>query len=627
MGSAKDFIIENGILKKYIGPGGDAIIPEGVTEVGPYAFYPHEDGLALKYAEGRTKVKSVVIPDGVTKIGSHAFAFCKDLKKVTAPQSLEQVGARAFHRTPWLEKQVGFVTLNTVLIACDSTDSEIIVPEGITVIADETFMDRKDIVSVHLPGTLQRIGNHAFCRCTALKELNVPESVREIGMLAFAAAPWLEAQAGDFVIVNGILVSYKGNAAAVEIPNTVRVLAPYVFYHNVAMESAKIPESVTEIKESAFSSCENLKEIELPENITAIADNTFFYCGALKKVTFSENVKKIGVSAFYRCENLEQLPDMHTVETIGDEAFYGCKKLRDQKRRIIVNGILFGYDNPGSAIEIPDEVTHISPDAFQNTDLIFNDIEDVVKVTAPPAAFDDVWKLLKPKNKQAVAMDCFKNNMLHDAVIAYIKKNREKLAAEILGFDDAALTEVFLSLTKKPDIDTIEKYIEAASGKINALSYLLEYKKSRFSDAKIEARHEEKMEIDLGMRERTLKDWKEIFKLSVQDGCVRISGYKISEPIVEIPESMDGKPVTLIGNNAFKGNTEIEEVILPAGITAIGDNAFKGCTKLLKLRIPESAVKVSPLAFNGCKKLTIYAPAGSKAASAAKKAKVAFSAE
>ena len=29
MGSAKDFIIENGILKNYIGPGGDVIIPEG----------------------------------------------------------------------------------------------------------------------------------------------------------------------------------------------------------------------------------------------------------------------------------------------------------------------------------------------------------------------------------------------------------------------------------------------------------------------------------------------------------------------------------------------------------------------------------------------------------------------
>ena len=34
MGKTSDFIIENGVLKKYIGPGGDVVIPEGVTKLG-----------------------------------------------------------------------------------------------------------------------------------------------------------------------------------------------------------------------------------------------------------------------------------------------------------------------------------------------------------------------------------------------------------------------------------------------------------------------------------------------------------------------------------------------------------------------------------------------------------------
>ena len=38
MSNASDFIIENGVLTKYIGPGGDVIIPEGVTEIGFKAF-------------------------------------------------------------------------------------------------------------------------------------------------------------------------------------------------------------------------------------------------------------------------------------------------------------------------------------------------------------------------------------------------------------------------------------------------------------------------------------------------------------------------------------------------------------------------------------------------------------
>ena len=38
MGNASDFIIENGVLKKYVGPGGDVVIPEGVTKIEWTAF-------------------------------------------------------------------------------------------------------------------------------------------------------------------------------------------------------------------------------------------------------------------------------------------------------------------------------------------------------------------------------------------------------------------------------------------------------------------------------------------------------------------------------------------------------------------------------------------------------------
>ena len=47
MSNASDFIIENGVLKKYVGPGGDVVIPEGVTAIGELAF----DGF-LVVAEG-----------------------------------------------------------------------------------------------------------------------------------------------------------------------------------------------------------------------------------------------------------------------------------------------------------------------------------------------------------------------------------------------------------------------------------------------------------------------------------------------------------------------------------------------------------------------------------------------
>lgn len=50
----KDFEIEEGILKKYTGAGGDIVIPDGVAEIGERAF---------AYCNSLT---SITIPSGVT---------------------------------------------------------------------------------------------------------------------------------------------------------------------------------------------------------------------------------------------------------------------------------------------------------------------------------------------------------------------------------------------------------------------------------------------------------------------------------------------------------------------------------------------------------------------------------
>ena len=49
-----DFVIEDGVLTKYNGPGGDVVVPDGVTSISGIAF------------EGRTDIISVTIPASVT---------------------------------------------------------------------------------------------------------------------------------------------------------------------------------------------------------------------------------------------------------------------------------------------------------------------------------------------------------------------------------------------------------------------------------------------------------------------------------------------------------------------------------------------------------------------------------
>ena len=61
MGSASDFIIENGVVTKYIGPGGPVVTPAGIKSIADDAF------------QGCSSLESIALPDGVTYIGCRAF--------------------------------------------------------------------------------------------------------------------------------------------------------------------------------------------------------------------------------------------------------------------------------------------------------------------------------------------------------------------------------------------------------------------------------------------------------------------------------------------------------------------------------------------------------------------------
>lgn len=81
MSSNNDFEIENGVLVKYTGAGGDVVIPDGVTSIGDWAF---------SRCEGLT---SVTMPDSVTTIGDYMFHSCKSLTSVTIPDSVTSIGS------------------------------------------------------------------------------------------------------------------------------------------------------------------------------------------------------------------------------------------------------------------------------------------------------------------------------------------------------------------------------------------------------------------------------------------------------------------------------------------------------------------------------------------------------
>ena len=70
---------------------------------------------------------------------------------------------------------------------------------------------------------------------------------------------------------------------------------------------------------------------------------------------------------------------------------------------------------------------------------------------------------------------------------------------------------------------------------------------------------------------------------------------------VEIPEMIEGKPVTVIGNECFYVCDNIKTVNFPETIVSIGIQAFAMCKRLKEIILPDSVLEISPYAFRDCK--------------------------
>lgn len=88
-----------------------------------------------------------------------------------------------------------------------------------------------------------------------------------------------------------------------------------------------------------------------------------------------------------------------------------------------------------------------------------------------------------------------------------------------------------------------------------------------------------------------------------EDGGAVITGYTGKEEDVLVPESLDGLPVTGIGDKAFSKLDFIRSIRLPEGVRCIGDRAFTSCKALKGILLPPALEKVGPWAFVGCDSL------------------------
>src|SRR5665213_2811651 len=93
------------------------------------------------------------------------------------------------------------------------------------------------------------------------------------------------------------------------------------------------------------------------------------------------------------------------------------------------------------------------------------------------------------------------------------------------------------------------------------------------------------------------------FTYTTNNGTITITGYTGPGGDVTIPATINGYPVTSIGNFAFSYCSSLTSVTIPNGIASIGDDAFLACTGLTNVTIGNGVTNIGVEAFAECGEL------------------------
>ena len=277
-----DFVITDGILTEYTGEKTEVMIPDGVASIEEHAFKENK------------VITKVVFPDSVKTIKYMAFQNCTSLKEIYFGNKLEQINGNAFY---------GCKTVQNI------TFTGLTVP---TITNKQDFFGRSGVVG------LERIYVEAGCygRYVAAYGQSISDSTRII-----------ELKSDDFVIENGVLVNYAGNAEEVRVPEGITEIGRGAFQNNKIIKKVILPDEVITIGAYAFSGCSSLESINVPKKVEVIGDKAFYGCGSLSgSLLLPDHLVSIGASAFYNCTSLTgnlNIPD--SITSIGKSAFFNCK--------------------------------------------------------------------------------------------------------------------------------------------------------------------------------------------------------------------------------------------------------------------------------------------------------------
>ena len=392
---------------------------------------------------GCDSLTSIVMPDSITTIGKWAFHNCSSLTSISIPAKVKSIGEFAFDScgklmvhindiAAWCNIEFKNVSANPLSGSGDlyyngEKVTELIIPDGVTSIAQYAFWNSGSITSIVIPDSVTSIGIDAFDRCFIenatiptnaiihiptrnLKTLTITSGVN-IQSFAFRYCYLLESISIDNVlnirrnafesctsltnitisndttliekdafkdcpIENATIPLFAAEYISKDKLKTVTLTGNYsgyfledaAFSNCPSLESVTIGEGVSLIRSYAFSGCTSLKSVDMTDShVTSITGYAFSSCSSLTDITIADSVTDIGNHAFFGCSSLTSIVIPDSVTEIVSGAFRQCTGLTDVKMGVGLKTIgrgAFAGCSSLTSIVIPVSVTEIWDNAF-----------------------------------------------------------------------------------------------------------------------------------------------------------------------------------------------------------------------------------------------------------------------
>ena len=635
MGSASDFVIENGVLTEYTGSGGKIVIPDEVIGIGGYPppflgiSEPFELTLSPNMKCNGDELLSEMItvlniPAGTdfkcTSFGPNYSQFYKLFREINVDPENRHCAS---------DHGILYSKDMSTLCSCPAAhEGNVVIPASVKQIGPHAFDGCNDLTEIVIPDTVEVIGERAFMDCKSLKRIVIQGEKTIIGKEAFLRCTKIFS-AG----LSGSMTGKKGNTF--EFPWTEEI-PENAFSGLTKLKTVVLPETAKSIGKNAFSGCKGMEEISMPVGVKydkklfkdckklsiteskeeaktpdtpkglVIQNNRLVsFKGKDRDLLIPDGVTVIGRRAFYGNRTLVSVTLPASVEAVEQEAFDDCLALQS----INIQGVIkqagaraFGFFLEKDALELS--------------------VYSAVPISAfTKAAQDTVLRTFVRRFAEFDQnSDTYRNNL--SFIGAHLKQPQEYGNKQFYHYliENEALRHAVLEADAIPAKDL--KWLIAAlqaEGQTEVTAELLEYQNRLLADEKVKKslqKSEERAEKKALSAEMTAADWRKLLKFSYEDGDVVIKEVKIKEPVIMLPDHIGERRVRVIESGAFsyylkKGETELwspEKIILPEGITEIRPAAFD-CAMNTEIFFPSTVKSLPKDLFCAVENLTLHIPA------------------